>query len=595
MPSHRAKICFVVTEPMTVQAFLLDHFRALSKHYDLTLVTNSASESLLKEQGISGRTVPMRLARPIRVKRDLVAMFRLYRFFRTEKFDCIHSITPKAGILSALAGKLARVPMRLHTFTGQVWVTRTGLMHHVLRQADKTIATLNSHLLVDSSSQRDFLVNEHLLQPEKSSVLGFGSISGVDLEKFRPNAETRVSIREREHVSQDAIVFLFVGRLTEDKGIRDLLRAFADVKDQIPEAQLWIVGPDEQGIQVQDSGSASKERVRFFGPTDAPEQFMAAADVLCLPSYREGFGSVVIEAAAAGIPALVSRIYGLTDAVEDGVTGLFHAPHDAVEIADRLLQLASDKALRERLGHEAQLRASNHFSKESLTAALVDFYAKTLGAHMRDPQKGWRGAGKRVIDFVLALTGLIILAPVLAAVALLIRVTMGSPVLFKQLRPGKHGKPFRLVKFRTMIESGTEQVSTRDDERRLTKVGSWLRNWSLDELPQLWNVLRGEMSLVGPRPLLMQYLEQYTPEQARRHDVKPGITGWAQIHGRNAVAWEKRFELDVWYVDHWSLWLDIKTLWMTLMKVVRRDGISQQGHATMPEFICSPSANQQHE
>jgi sugar transferase EpsL len=191
---------------------------------------------------------------------------------------------------------------------------------------------------------------------------------------------------------------------------------------------------------------------------------------------------------------------------------------------------------------------------------------------------------KRVFDIVVSAVALTVLAPVMGLIALLVWRTMGRPVLFRQARPGLHGKPFVMYKFRTMRDLRDAEGNLLPDEARLTPFGRWLRSTSLDELPELLNVLRGEMSLVGPRPLLMEYLERYTPEQARRHEVKPGITGWAQIHGRNNLSWEERLRLDVWYVDHWSLWLDLKILWRTLWMVLRREGISAQGHATMPRF-----------
>jgi sugar transferase EpsL len=191
---------------------------------------------------------------------------------------------------------------------------------------------------------------------------------------------------------------------------------------------------------------------------------------------------------------------------------------------------------------------------------------------------------KRVFDIVVSAVALTVLAPVMGLIALAVWRTMGRPVLFRQARPGLHGKPFVMYKFRTMRDLRDAEGNLLPDEARLTPFGRWLRTTSLDELPELVNVLRGEMSLVGPRPLLMEYLERYTPEQARRHEVKPGITGWAQIHGRNNLSWEERLRLDVWYVDNWSLWLDLKILWRTLWMVLRREGISAQGHATMPRF-----------
>ncbi len=194
---------------------------------------------------------------------------------------------------------------------------------------------------------------------------------------------------------------------------------------------------------------------------------------------------------------------------------------------------------------------------------------------------------KRIVDFVTAACVLLLLAPGLAALALAIRIWMGGPVLFRQVRIGRGGHAFRIAKFRTMTDARDCNGNLLSDEERLTALGRFMRRGSLDELVQLWNVLKGDMSLVGPRPLLPEYLPRYTPFQRRRHEVKPGITGWAQVNGRNGLTWEQKFELDVWYVDNRSSWLDLKILWATLQQVLRRDGISQPGHATMPEFLGS--------
>lgn len=191
---------------------------------------------------------------------------------------------------------------------------------------------------------------------------------------------------------------------------------------------------------------------------------------------------------------------------------------------------------------------------------------------------------KRLMDIILILCALPLLLPVFLILYVLIAIKMGRPVLFVQTRPGKDGKPFNMVKFRSMTDERDEQGELLSDDIRLTSFGKFLRATSLDELPELWNVLKGEMSLVGPRPLLMQYLELYTPEQARRHEVRPGVTGWAQINGRNAISWPQKFSLDLWYVENQSLLLDIKILFLTILKVIRRDDISQQDHVTIEPF-----------
>ena len=194
------------------------------------------------------------------------------------------------------------------------------------------------------------------------------------------------------------------------------------------------------------------------------------------------------------------------------------------------------------------------------------------------------GMAKRIVDIVGVGIGLLLLSPVILVVALLIWRRMGRPVFFCQTRPGLHGKPFEMIKFRTMRDAMDAEGNPLADAERLTRLGRLLRSTSLDELPELWNVLKGEMSLVGPRPLLMEYLPLYSPEQARRHEVRPGVTGWAQVNGRNAISWDEKFALDVWYVDNRTIWLDIKIIWLTILKVVKRDGISAAGEATMSKF-----------
>jgi sugar transferase EpsL len=195
---------------------------------------------------------------------------------------------------------------------------------------------------------------------------------------------------------------------------------------------------------------------------------------------------------------------------------------------------------------------------------------------------------KRVVDFGLTVVILAVLSSLLCLIAVLVAWTLGHPILFRQWRAGRNGVKFELLKFRTMTESRDANGYLLPDEQRLTRLGAFLRATSLDELPELINVLRGDMSLVGPRPLLLRYLERYTPEQMRRHKVRPGITGWAQVNGRNALSWEQKFELDVWYVDHRSVWLDLRILCLTAWRVLGQEGIAQDGHATMPEFIPDP-------
>jgi len=328
-------------------------------------------------------------------------------------------------------------------------------------------------------------------------------------------------------------------------------------------------------------------------------------DVVALPTYREGFPNVPLEAQAAGVPVVTTRVTGAVDSVLDDFTGILVPPRNDLELANALAELLQKEKLRKKMGQAGAKWVSEKFRREIVWDALIEDYRKILTTEGTEEhgekqsaaderrttqirkgkqQSGIPGLVKACLDRVGAAGLLVVLSPVLAVIALLIRMKLKSPVLFRQRRPGKDEKIFEVVKFRTMTDARDEGGRLLPDEARLARLGKWLRSLSLDELPQLWNVLRGELSFVGPRPLLVQYLERYTPEQARRHAVKPGITGWAQVNGRNAIRWEEKFALDTWYVDHWSLWLDAKILALTVWRVVTRHGISQEGRATMTEF-----------
>jgi lipopolysaccharide/colanic/teichoic acid biosynthesis glycosyltransferase len=298
---------------------------------------------------------------------------------------------------------------------------------------------------------------------------------------------------------------------------------------------------------------------------------------------------------------VAARATGARDAVVDGVTGMLVAVGDARGLAEALETLLRDGRMREEMGAAGRERVVKEFRPERIWEAMAEEYQrqwrvgvgtteqKGLAAETQTAHRSRRASQfvKRVVDVVVAGAGLALMAPVMAVVAAAIWVSDGGPALFRQKRPGYKGEPFVLVKFRTMREARGKDGRLLADGERLTTLGRWLRALSLDELPQLWNVLRGEMSLVGPRPLLMEYLERYSAEEMRRHEAKPGMTGWAQIHGRNATSWRERFALDLWYVEHWSLGLDARILLSTVSKVVTRRGVSSAGHPTMPEFLGS--------
>jgi glycosyltransferase involved in cell wall biosynthesis len=372
------RICFVTTSPLIVNFFLVPHLRHLASRYEVSLAVTLPGEAPLKDlPGV--RVEPIRIPRPIRPVGDAAALARLARLFRDRRYDLVHSFGPKAGLLAAWAGSLAGVPARLHTFTGQVWVARRGPMRALLRAADRSIARRATEVLADSASQREFLVREGIVAPERCRVLGAGSVCGVDARRFKPDPEARAAVRAELGIDAQAPVVLFAGRVTRDKGVLDLAQAFGALGAQHRDAVLLVVGPDEEGLGAEVRRLCGG-RARVLGYTHAPERHMAACDVLCLPSYREGFGAVVIEAAAVGVPAIGSRIYGIVDAVQDGKTGLLFEPGNAGELRACLQRLLGDAALREHLGAAARARALAEFAEERLVGLLAARYREILGA-----------------------------------------------------------------------------------------------------------------------------------------------------------------------------------------------------------------------
>ena len=379
LADHMKKsLCWVTTSPLIVNFFLVPHLLRLSARYSVTLVVNTNGEVALKPlPGVE--IVSIAIPRNISPVGDMTALIKLTCLFHRRTFDLLHSFGPKAGLLAMLAGWIERIPLRIHTFTGQVWVTRKGPMRRLLKTADKLIGWLATIVLADSPSQKGFLEREGVLSPGACIVLGSGSVCGVNTRRFKADPEARASVRRKLGIPEEAVLILFLGRLNKDKGIPELLHAFGLVGDSRPDVHLALVGPDEENClsHLQRIGD-SASRISYSGYTPVPEHYIAASDILCLPSHREGFGSVIIEAASAGIPAVAARVYGITDAVVDGKTGLLHTPGDAHDLAEKIDRLAAEPGLRAVLGANAQLRAIAEFDEDILTGELLRLYQERL-------------------------------------------------------------------------------------------------------------------------------------------------------------------------------------------------------------------------
>jgi glycosyltransferase involved in cell wall biosynthesis len=352
----------------------------LSKYYDVTLIANGSNKDFIGILNDNIHFIPLRIDRKVKLLGDLSSLVNLFFIFYKERFDVVHSLMPKSSILAMLAAFFSGVPYRIHTFTGQVWANKNGFKKFTLKTFDRLVVYLSTNLLADSFSQRNFLIKERIVACKKIKVLANGSVSGVNLNRFKFDRNMRSTIRNKFNIASASIIFLYLGRLNKDKGILDFAYAFSEIALSLPELHFVVVGNDEEGIngdliKILSNCKNQFHRIPF---TNCPHEFMSASDIICLPSYREGFGSVLIEAAAVGLPAIASNIYGINDAVVDGETGILHEPKNHDEIKRAIITLTNNKKLRISMSIKAKLRAQQYFSEKLVVNAMRDFYFELL-------------------------------------------------------------------------------------------------------------------------------------------------------------------------------------------------------------------------
>jgi lipopolysaccharide/colanic/teichoic acid biosynthesis glycosyltransferase len=507
---------------------------------------------------------------------------------RELKPDLIHTHFSAALFTTAVARR-SHWPLTHGTYHGASFPMMRGLKRHILRFAEAWAASRFDDVWVLTPDDRKAL---QTAAPSARVHVYRSPGIGCLLQHFHPDrvpASERAALRKELGIPADAVVFVFVGRLVDFKGFGLTVRAFLRLAAEQPNFRLLNVGPADpmhpSGLTPEEQSAREKcPQIIDVGMRKDVWRYLAISDVMAFPSQREGMPVCIMEALAMGVPVITADSRGCRDVVRDEIDGLVLRDPGVETMAAAMRRLGDDAAFRCRLG-VAALADRERFSRDGYVREQVELYgahvaaARTAGERQPPGSPFW----KRAFDFGAASLGLIALAPVIVVTGILVAMRLGRPVLFKQPRPGLGGRLFTMWKFRTMTDARDAQGHLLPDGERLPPFGTWLRSTSLDELPELWNVVRGEMSLVGPRPLLTVYLPRYSPEQQRRHDLLPGITGWAQVNGRNAQSWERKIALDTWYVDHVSPRLDLHILWLTIARVLKRDGI-----AAGPEHVTSP-------
>lgn len=382
-PDRPLRLCRIVTVPLTFKWLFWDQLRYLTQHgFDVTLVSSPGPEleEVAADLGVAYHAVTM--ARDPSPRQDWQSVVMFTRWLRGQQFDMLHSSTPKAGLVGALAGRICGVPMRVHTYTGQVWMEMQGPMRMAVKGIDRLIGQLSTHCLTDSASQRQFLIDEGVVPAHKLAVLGAGSVAGVDLTRFDPQRwqATGQSVRAEWGIAPETVVICYLGRLRADKGIDELVAAFVALQAQSLPVELILIGPPEYERRPLSADTQStlqtNPHIHITGYTPTPEKYLAASDLFCFPSYREGFGTAVIEAAAMGLPVVASRVQGCVDSVEDGVTGRLVPMKDVVSLTTALQELVVNRQLLQRMGQAAQARAVQLYQAAIVNSLVADYLAK---------------------------------------------------------------------------------------------------------------------------------------------------------------------------------------------------------------------------
>ncbi|PWW07540.1 lipopolysaccharide/colanic/teichoic acid biosynthesis glycosyltransferase [Paenibacillus cellulosilyticus] len=567
-----------------------DKLRLLQQEgWDVTFITSAEGTSPSVRAAYPFRWEHIAMERSIKPLADLASIIAMYRLFRKERFDVVHTHTAKAGLIGRVAAKLARVPVVMHTSHGlPFYEGQSKPAYWLYRTLEKVAALFCDALASQNGADAEALRKLAPWRPVYTEG------NGVDLDRLddaaaRVDEERLAHLQEAYGLAAEKPLLFVAARFEPVKDHGLLLDALKLVKR---EGKLnWTTvlagqGPLEGQVRERLQADGLTEDVVIVGQQPSIVPWLAMADAVALTSEKEGIPRSIMEAMALGKPVVATNVPGTKELVVHGETGLLAEYRNADKLAEALAEVMLSESKRSQFGAAGRARIASAFTESIVVQRLLRMYRETARRtqRARGLRNRLRAAAKRAFDLAVSVPAFVALLPVYGIVALLVRLKLGSPVLFRQKRPGRHGMPFMMHKFRTMTDATDASGQPLPDEVRLTAFGRLLRKLSLDELPQLLNVIRGEMSLVGPRPLLMEYLALYTEEQGRRHDVRPGITGWAQVNGRNELSWDEKFKLDVDYVDRQSFGLDLRILAMTAAKVWKREGIAQPGKATMSRF-----------
>jgi lipopolysaccharide/colanic/teichoic acid biosynthesis glycosyltransferase/UDP-N-acetylglucosamine:LPS N-acetylglucosamine transferase len=552
------------------------------------LTTDPVLQSELEALQIE--TVPLDvIKRSIHPVRDLRGLWRLYRYLKKQHYTMVHTHTSKAGFVGRVAARLAGVPVVVHTAHGFAFHEASGAIRiKACALLERIAGWCCDRVFTVSGFHRAWAIDLGMAGADKVVAIP----NGVAADRVKPSVQRDVLRKRLDAQSEDTVV-LCSGRLAHQKGLDELLTAVASLKGpRSPSLKLWFAGdgPLRGELEARAAELSLGNEVRFLGFCDNIADLLAAADIVALPTYREGMSIALLEAMAAGRPIVTTSIGSNLEATQNGKAALLVPPADAPALAEAIRQLASDKPMARNMARRAkQIYLSLYTAEHMLTRYREEYAALTASAALASRNRTGRDRrhdlAKRSLDILISATALLVLGPLMLLIALAVRLTSRGPALFRQQRLGRAGSAFTIYKFRTMFQDAADirnldgSAFTGRADARVTRLGRLLRASSLDELPQLINVLKGEMSVVGPRPDQLDQIRYYTPTELNRLCVKPGITGLAQLSGRNSISWTQRKQLDLEYVERRSLWFDLEILLKTAPYVLMQRGVFEPSTA----------------
>ncbi|MCU1292848.1 MAG: glycosyl transferase, group 1 [Bryobacterales bacterium] len=557
------------------------------------LTTDPVLQNELKQLHIE--SVPLDvIKRSIHPVRDLRGLWVLYRYLKKQHYEMVHTHTSKAGFVGRVAARLAGVPLVVHTAHGFAFHERSGAIRiRACALLERIAAWCCDRVFTVSEFHRAWAIDLGIAGPDKIVAIP----NGVAAARVRPSMQRDLLREELAAQSEDTVV-LCSGRLAHQKGLDELLGAVASLKrtDSLP-LKLWFAGdgPLRCELEARAAELCLGNDVRFLGFCDNVADLLAASDIVALPTYREGMSIALLEAMAAGRPIVTTSIGSNLEATQNGKAALLVPPGNVLALADAIRQLACNKQAAQDMAQQARKTYLSLYTVEQMLSRYREEYV-ALKASAAPPSRKRTGtershaATKRLLDILISATALVLLGPLMLLIALAVRLASRGPALFRQQRLGRDGSAFTVYKFRTMFQDAADirnpdgSAFTGRADPRVTSLGRFLRATSLDELPQLINVLRGEMSLVGPRPDQLDQIRYYTPTELNRLRVKPGITGLAQLSGRNSISWMQRKQLDLEYVERQSLWLDLEILLKTAPYVVMQRGVFEPSASAEPKL-----------